>query len=269
MPKPNLWSIACTHSWLLKDHFTYSIYWPGDFFQPINEFENYKSYNLVLPWTDQGIQKIPSKFRGKKFKMSTCPGSIFLEGKPKPVPSSIKEIINKNIFKHYIVYIGGLSTRRVDFKLLNYLARNLPKCAILMGAKSDGEECTTTQINELLDCKNVFLFETLLYEQLPSLVNLANVCIIPYLNNKWNSGICPNKMFEYASLGKPIVSTPIPSALEYSPPLTIANGKSTFLEKLSVYLSSSQNSQSKKELFDMARKASSKETIDRINSLIN
>ena len=62
--EPDLWSIACSHPWLAnKSLFSKSIYWPGDYFRPVEEFSDYENYDLVMPWTPEGIKSIPSCFR--------------------------------------------------------------------------------------------------------------------------------------------------------------------------------------------------------------
>ena len=67
-----LWSICCMHPWLSKKHiFSHKIYWPGDHFDPKDEYHHYVDYDLVMPWI--GIDEIPSGFRGKRFESSTIP----------------------------------------------------------------------------------------------------------------------------------------------------------------------------------------------------
>jgi hypothetical protein len=261
--KMDLWSIACHHSWLTKNKlFTRSIYWPGDFFDPRQEFEHYKNYDLVMPWTRSGIQNIPTEFNGCTFLASTCPGENFLHHDPSKATNRRFDVSNK--FSKTIVYIGGLSNRRVNFPLLNAIAENLKDHALLLGAKSDNGEDTKSALQALLKMPNVFLFDDLDYSELPSLVQVADTCIIPYLVNDQTIGICPNKLFEYAALSKSIISSPIPSVLEYSPPVQIAKNDESFIRNIRIATSNPPTTEDCLKLRSIADNASPSESLRRI-----
>ena len=261
--KMDLWSIACHHSWLTKNKlFTRSIYWPGDFFDPRQEFEHYKNYDLVMPWTRSGIQNIPTEFNGRTFLSSTCPGENFLHHDPCKATNGRFDVSNK--FSKTIVYIGGLSNRRVNFPLLNAIAETLKDHALLLGAKSDNGEDTKSALKALLKMPNVFLFDDLDYSELPSLVQVADTCIIPYLVNDQTIGICPNKLFEYAALSKSIISSPIPSVLEYSPPVQIAKNDESFIRNIRIATSNPPTTEGCLKLRSIADNASPSESLRRI-----
>lgn len=266
--KMDLWSIACNHPWLTNDKFfTRSIYWPGDFFDPRQEFEHYKNYDLVMPWTRSGIQNIPTEFKGRAFLASTCPGENFLLHDAYKATNCRFNVRNK--FSKIIVYIGGLSNRRVNFPLLNAIAENLKDHALLLGAKSDNGEDTKTALQALLEMPNVFLFDDLEYSELPSLVQVADACIIPYLVNAQTIGICPNKLFEYAALSKSIISSPIPSVLEYSPPVQIAKNIESFLKNIRIATSNPPTPEACLKLRSIAHNASPSESLHRIAHTIS
>ena len=261
--KPDLWSIACLHPWLANNKlFTRSIYWPGDFFDPIKEFPRYKNYDLVMPWTPMGVKRIPNQFHGRAFLASTCPGEAFL------LHDHSSEVVPRfdfrNKYSKTIVYIGGLSTRRVNFSLLNAIAESLNDHALLLGAKSDDHPETTLALNALLENPNVFLFNDLDYFDLPSLAQVADACIIPYLVNDQTMGICPNKLFEYAALSKSIVSSPIPAVRQYSPPVLIADDNDRFLRYLRDATTKPPSPEERFKLRSLAVEASPSESLRRI-----
>ena len=259
----DLWSIACLHPWLTSNKlFSKSIYWPGDFFDPKVEYPHYKNYDLVMPWTTDGIENIPKKFRGRKFLASTCPGENFL------LHNCLSEMQSRFDFRDRysktIVYIGGLSTRRVNFLLLNSIAEKLKDHALLLGAKSDDHPETDLALKTLLKKPNVFLYDDLDYFDLPSLAQVADTCIIPYLVNDQTIGICPNKLFEYAALSKSIVSSPIPAVRQYSPPVLIANDDECFLRYIKEVTTKPPSSEECAKLRSIADKASPSESLLRI-----
>jgi len=268
--KPNLWSIACPHPWLAKSNFfSFKIYWPGDFFDPKNEYYLYENYDLVMSWTNKGVKQIPHRFKGYSFKTSTCPGDAFTfhqKNVEKRANFASQEVTYS---KPYIIYVGGLSSRRVDFEILEFLAKELPLFSLILVAKPDGRPETSSKIAKLLKHGNVRLLDNLKYEELPSIVNSAHVGIVPYLVNYDNSGICPNKIFEYASLAVPIVSTAIPAVFDYSPPVMIATNKNLFLSMTKEYLTEPQSEELTRKLKIMAKESTPSSNIERIQHLIS
>ena len=261
--KPDLWSVACAQPWLTNMNlFSNSIYWPGDYFRPAEEFSDYESYDLVMPWTPEGIKNIPSSFQGASFQSSTCAGQTFMDfDYLKPI--SPRFDFSEN-FKKTIVYIGGLSIGRIDFDLLHTLASNLPDYAILLGAKPDGHHETKAAIQKLIAQTNVFLFEDLNYAELANLTHAADACIIPYKTSGFNAGCCPNKLFEYAALAKPIISSPIPTVEQYAPLVSIAHDEESFLRCVRVATANPPSEEERAELRTLAQEASPSATIQRI-----
>jgi len=268
--KPNLWSIACPQPWLVKSKFfAFKIYWPGDFFDPKAEYQLYKHYDLLMTWSKKGIEQIPKDFDGYSFKTSTCPGDAFIFHE-KNIKKLSKFASRQAVCKQpYIIYLGGLSYRRVDFEILEFLAQELPSYSLILAAKPDGVKATFHKIENLLKNKNVTLLDHLKYDELPSLVNSAHVGIVPYLVNYDNSGICPNKIFEYASLGVPIVSTAIPAVFDYSPPVMIATNKNLFLSMTKENLTKPKSEELTRMLKIMAMNSTPRSNIERIQDLIS
>ena len=261
--KPDLWSIACAHPWLSRtDWFAKSLYWPGDYFNAKKEFVEYKNYDLVMPWSSREITNIPKKFDGIPFLSSTCAGHAFTNydhAKPK-----LGFFDEHKQFKKFIIYIGGLSIDRIDFKLLEKLAKSLPDHALLMGAKHDGHDNSLRAIRKLTSLPNIYLFEDLDYARLAELTHCADVCIIPYKTSGFNAGCCPNKLFEYSAMGKFIVSTAIPSIDAYSKIISIASNADEFIQLVRQKASKKPSIQQRGKLLEMARFASPEATLVRI-----
>ena len=262
-----LWSICCTHPWLSKkENFSQTIYWPGDYFEPVEEFPQYKGYDLVMPWV--GLEDIPSNFGGKKFLSSTCAGNEFMNFHDNRLLNERFDKLTK--YKHKVSYIGGLSWERIDFELVEKIAKSFPQIAFLFGAKSDGLDKTEEAKEKLLkEHSNVKIWEDLSYNELATLVSRCDIGIIPYRVSGQNLRICPNKFFEYSALGKNTVTTAIPSMSRYSPPSRIATNHKSFIHQLNEELNETSDLRSKAKLRELSEKASARETLKRISDLLN
>jgi hypothetical protein len=261
-----LWSICCMHPWLSeKENVSFSIYWPGDHFNPRNEFQQYKNYDLIMPWV--GLEDIPNNFGGNKFLSSTCAGKEFMKFRD-------NQLLNKRFntlsqYKNRVSYIGGLSWERIDFELLNKIASTLENTVFLLGVKSDGlQETEEAKVKLLQNHSNVRVWEDLDYNELAELVFKCDVGIIPYRVSGQNLRICPNKFFEYSALGKNTITTAIPSMSRYSPPARIARNHQEFLNLLVNGLNCPINDHFKSKLRTIAEKASAKETISSIATVL-
>jgi GT2 family glycosyltransferase len=78
-------------------------------------------------------------------------------------------------------------------------------------------------------------------EELPGVIAQFDVCIIPYLLNRFTHAISPTELFEYAALGKPIVTTAMRECLTYAAVMT-AISADDFVAKLRMALEISANS---------------------------
>ena len=261
-----LWSICCMHPWLSKKSiFSHSIYWPGDHFDPKEEFDRYKDYNLVMPWV--GLEDIPSYFGGDKFLSSTCAGKEFMNFHDNQLLNKRFDTLTK--YKNRVSYIGGLSWERIDFELLNKMASTLENTVFLLGVKSDGLQETEAAKRKLLrNHSNIRIWEDLDYNELAELVFKCDAGIIPYLVSGQNLRICPNKFFEYSALGKNTITTSIPSMSRYSPPALVAESHQEFIDLTVKSLKSPNNHELKVKLDEIAKNASAYETLKRVASVL-
>jgi hypothetical protein len=262
-----LWSICCLHPWLTKKKaFSIKIYWPGDYFDPIQEYEKYKDYDLVMPWVD--IERIPNSYRGKIFLSSTCAGFEFTHFTNKN--SLLEKITLPKRFENRVSYIGGLSFDRIDFALVDKLASELPNTLFMLGVKSDGlseTECSKQDI--IKKHSNIQFLEDLNYQELAELVSYSKVGIIPYKISGQNHRICPNKFFEYSSLGKKTISTDIPAMSRFSPPAIIAKTHNQFIDLLKRELCRDTKTDEILQLKEIAQYATAKQSLIRIANILN
>jgi len=94
----------------------------------------------------------------------------------------------------------------VNFDLVLQAARRLPGVTFLLVGNGRRWKNVTQQI-EKLNLTNVILTGAKPYREAMSYVAGMDVCLLPFTNDAVSDGSCPLKLFEYAALRKPIVST--------------------------------------------------------------
>jgi glycosyltransferase involved in cell wall biosynthesis len=108
-----------------------------------------------------------------------------------------------------IGYVGGMH-RHVDFDLLKRMAAARPSWSwVCVGAL----QADATGLGAL---PNVHLLGQKPHEQLAAYMRRFDVCVVPYANNAYTQTVVPTKINEYLAMGKPVVSTDLPTVLEFN-----------------------------------------------------
>ena len=94
----------------------------------------------------------------------------------------------------------------VNFELILQTARRLPHVTFLLVGSGRRLADIKRLINEF-DLDNVVLTGAKPYREAMSYVAGMDVCLLPFTKDAVSDGSCPLKLFEYAALRKPIVST--------------------------------------------------------------
>lgn len=94
----------------------------------------------------------------------------------------------------------------VNFELVLQTARLLPNVTFLLVGSGRRMADVKRRIAEL-SLENVTLTGAKSYREAMSYMAGADVCLLPFTNDPVSDGSCPLKLFEYAALRKPIVST--------------------------------------------------------------
>jgi glycosyltransferase involved in cell wall biosynthesis len=111
--------------------------------------------------------------------------------------------------KPVIGYVGGLH-RHVDFALLKEMALARPAWSwVLVGSLQ-------TEVGELAALPNVHLLGQKPHGELAAYMRHFDVCIVPYVNSIYTTTVVPTKINEYLALGKPVVSTDLPTVCEFN-----------------------------------------------------
>lgn len=108
-----------------------------------------------------------------------------------------------------IGYVGGLH-RFIDYELLASLARARPQWSfVFVGAQTSG-------VGELETLPNVHLLGQRPHSELAGYIREFDVCTVPYLNAEVTATVVPLKINEYLAMGKPIVSTELPTVVDFN-----------------------------------------------------
>lgn len=121
------------------------------------------------------------------------------------------------------VYVGNLHDA-IDYELFGKLVQNNPDWTF----RVCGEVlCENAQL--FLDSNLVDYVGHVSKDQLAEFMAGASVGLIPYLNNKWTSGVFPTKLFEYLAAGLKVYSTGIAEVLAFQGPCVDVSGTSYLL----------------------------------------
>ncbi len=207
------WSISTAYCHLIDDFApSCSIFWSGDFFDPVQEFDSYKNFDLLLCLTPPKFEAVPNQFSGQKAHFNMCCDlSLFDFAKEGKSTTPLDSKTSKNSVSRSVAgYVGTLSDRRINYSLLTEVVDRMPKIDFELIGKSDGLPSTAEKLDKLRKRNNVRIVEDMEYAQLPQVINSFDVCLIPYHVNGENIGTCPTKFIEYCAVGKPVISTTLP-----------------------------------------------------------
>ena len=113
-----------------------------------------------------------------------------------------------------LLFVGAISGYKVDFALLRDLALLRPEWSIvLIGAVGEGDPDTDTDL--LDDLPNVHFLGPKEYSDLPRYMSQCDVGLLPCLLNQYTINMFPMKFFEYLASGLPVVSTALPSLVDF------------------------------------------------------
>lgn len=117
----------------------------------------------------------------------------------------------KREFTTIVGYYGAIANW-FDYSVLKELAKRNEKVAfVLIGVKYDD----SFDKAELGDYKNIFYFDAVSYDMLPSFANYFDIAWIPFIINEITLATNPVKAFEYMALGKYIITSDMPECRRY------------------------------------------------------
>ena len=118
-------------------------------------------------------------------------------------------------------FAGNFIASKVDFDLLEQVARARPQWTVLLIGPAPGE--TVHRIGVLAGLPNVHWLGQKPYAELPRYVAAFDVGLIPYVSNAYTRSCFPLKLYEYLAAGKPVVATGLPELAGMEPDVLLVD----------------------------------------------
>lgn len=155
-----------------------------------------------------------------------------------------KKIQNiKKSYKYILGFIGVIQENRIDFALLDYLAKKNPdKALILCGPVWKGLH---KKIKLLQKNKNVFWLGSVKRKDWYTVASQFDIALSPHLTADFMQYISPTKIYEYLAVGLAVVSTKISGVDELSKFIYVADNKEVFQKFIEKILSDKNSGKEK------------------------
>jgi glycosyltransferase involved in cell wall biosynthesis len=130
-----------------------------------------------------------------------------------------------------IAIYGGVADERLDRSILSHFIQNWKGSLVLAGTLAPGLRQWLSQSGLL---ERIHTTGTLPYAAYPSVYRYADVLVLMHRRNPFTDAMWPEKLNEYLTIGKPIVSVPLPevsriAALLPTGGIRLADGPEDFL----------------------------------------
>jgi glycosyltransferase involved in cell wall biosynthesis len=125
-------------------------------------------------------------------------------------------------------FAGNFLASKVDFGLLDHVARALPQATVLLIGPATPD--TRPLLERLDQLPNVRWLGPKAYSELPRYVAAFDVGLIPYVSNAYTRSCFPLKLYEYLAAGKPVVATGLPELAGMEPDVALVEGAAGFVD---------------------------------------
>lgn len=135
--------------------------------------------------------------------------------------------------KPRIGYIGHINAF-LDFEWLDYCAVKRPEWSFVFLGAVDTQNIlnNNSSYQQLISRKNVFMLGWKKYDDLPAYMRQIDVFLLPRKNCTYSQNSNPNKIYQYLSTGKPVVSSRFDSVEPFAKCIYIATDKIAFLKNI-------------------------------------
>ena len=143
-----------------------------------------------------------------------------------------------SIFPQPIVGYVGVVNKKLDFELLDAVARKRPQWSFVF--IGDYYDPSLPEHYSFINNHppNVFMLGRRDVKEVPRYIHACNVCILPYRRDDYTKAIDSLKLYEYFACEKPVVATDIPAIREYKQLVYVASDADDFITKLEAALTS-------------------------------
>lgn len=218
--------------------------------------------NIVLAFTEQLYKKHkqnnPHTYLFRSAVNYTLFSKALQENNPEPPDIAILK-------KPRIGVVGYLDGKILDIKLLKYIASVYSDCSIVLIGPLFRH---IKALKSLARMDNIYFLGKKEEQVLPYYIKSLDVCLIPYVINNFTKNISPLKLYEYLTLGKPVVSTNFLKSEDCKNLIHIAENKEDFLKKIEASLSEN-NPDIVKRRIEMARENSWEVRLETIEGILS
>ncbi|ARV61659.1 glycosyl transferase family 1 [Nostocales cyanobacterium HT-58-2] len=149
----------------------------------------------------------------KLIKLHNGYNSSFMKRQPLKVKEWRKKLL-KDEHSYLVVYSGALRKFK-GIDLLVDVAAIMPKIQIVCAGGTEEEVAYYQQLAKEKQVNNIIFLGYILHQDLPSLLQAADILAHPHCSGKAATFTSPMKLFDYLTSGNPIVATEIPSLMEF------------------------------------------------------
>ncbi len=165
-----------------------------------------------------------------------------------------------SLTKPVLGYTGSIHSERLDIDLIEQVANRRPEWSFVFIGPSF---LSPQDQQRLLQKKNIYLLGARPYTELPSLMYQFDILMLPHLITPFTESLDPIKIYEYLATGKPVVSTPVSGARDYSQYIYLASDAEGFIKQVESGLLEEANLRYERRLL-----ASKQDWEDRISQLL-
>jgi len=159
------------------------------------------------------------------YEPNVCDRDLFeMARQPLPEPQEMASIPHPRI-----LFVGALSDYKVDYELLEYVARKRAEYQwILIGQEGEGQPDSSCAPR----LPNIHILGPRAHGMLPYYMKQCDVAALPVPRNAYTDAMFPMKFFEYLAAGLPVVATTIPALNKFKSLFFTACDKAEFVEQL-------------------------------------
>ena len=213
----------------------------GDFFLQQEE-RLFKEADAVTVTGELLYNKCKNLNKTTSIVRNACDYDYFIKSPKKSLLSKIKKPI--------IGYFGAIADW-FDIEAISYAASQQKNWSFVLIGN------VFIDVKPLKNQPNVFILGIKPYELIPSYLNDFDACLIPFKKNRVTEAVDPVKMYEYFSLGKPVVARKLYELMRYSDYLYLYDSNEEFVEKIHKALEEKSN-----EIKEERRKIAANNTWD-------
>lgn len=160
-----------------------------------------------------------------------------------------KEVLEKKEQHDNVIgYIGNIY-ERLDLELIEYTVANNPNSLFkFIGKETWGLNEGKVRFNNLLTYPNFIHIDHVPYHEVKMNIETFTVCIIPHIVDEFTLTQDSMKMYDFLSIGKPVVCTPIPPSDLLSDYVYIANDKEEFNKYINCAITEDISERSKERI---------------------